>query len=107
MPTKFRVEITDSAENDIEEIWTFLTEDNPEAATRFVVQIENRIDTLEHFPERCQIASESGLLGTRYRQLLVGNDRVIFRASVKTVFVLRVIHAARLLDISLFEEAGP
>lgn len=69
MPAKFRVEITRSAESDSEEIWTFIADDSPDDATRFVSQLESEIDTLEHFPERCRLISENKFLGTRYRQL--------------------------------------
>jgi len=104
MPTKFRVKIALIAERDIEGIWTFIAHDNAEAADRFIRQFEARIDTLERFPERCPLIPENALLGTRYRHLLIGNYRTIFRIAGKTVFVLRVVHGARLLSPAMFEE---
>jgi plasmid stabilization system protein ParE len=104
MPTKFRVRIALTAERDIEAIWAFIANDNVEAAGRFIRRIEARIDTLERFPERCPLIAENALLGTRYRHLLSGNYRTIFRIAGKTVFVLRVVHGARLLSPAMFEE---
>lgn len=40
MPAKYRVEITATAEGDIEEIWTYIAMDSVENATRFVTQLE-------------------------------------------------------------------
>jgi toxin ParE1/3/4 len=104
MPAKFRVRIARTAERDIEEIWGFIAADSPEEADRFIRRIEIHIGTLERFPERCPLIAENELLGTRYRHLLLGNYRMISRIAGKLVFVMRVIHGARLLDARMFEE---
>ena len=70
MPAKFRVEITSTAEKDVEELWTFIAEDSPREAQKFIDQLEKQIKTLETFPERCPLIPENELLGTRYRHLL-------------------------------------
>ena len=104
MPAKFRVRITRAAERDIEETWNFIACDSPEAADKFVRRFEEQIETLERFPERCPLIPENEILGTRYRHLLYGNYRTVFRIARKTVYVIRVIQGARLLDSSMFEE---
>ena len=67
------------------------------------LELEKQIDTLEHFPEICPLIPENELLGTKYRHLLYGSYRTIFRISEDSVYGLRVIHGARLLDTSFFE----
>jgi plasmid stabilization system protein ParE len=104
MPAKYRVRITRASERDIEEIWTFIANDSPEEADKFIRRLEEQIETLEKFPERCSLIPENEILGTRYRHLLYGNYRSLFRIVRKTVYVLRVIHGARLLDSSMFED---
>ena len=104
MPAKFRVRIARAAELDIEEIWAFIARDSPEEAAQFIRTLEDQIDSLENFPERCPLIPENDLLATRYRHLLYGNYRTIFRVAGKTVFVLRVVHGARLLSAAMFEE---
>ena len=42
-------------------------------------------------------------MGTAYRHLVFGDYRTIFRVSGGTVFVLRIVHGARLLDPSMFD----
>jgi toxin ParE1/3/4 len=104
MPAKFRVRITRAAERDIEETWNFIAHDSPEEADKFVRRLEEQIETLETFPERCPLIPENEILRTHYRHLLYGNYRNVFRIARKTVYVLRVVHGARLLDSSMFED---
>jgi plasmid stabilization system protein ParE len=66
--------------------------------------LEERVSTLEKFPARCPLIPENELLGTQYRHLIYGDYRAIFRIDARTVYVLRIIHSARLLDATLFEE---
>jgi plasmid stabilization system protein ParE len=99
MPAKYSVQITPTAEADIEDIWSYIAEDSPAAAEAFILALEKCADTLKMCPERCPLVPENELLGTRYRHLLHGNYRIIYRISGNTVFVLRVIHGARLLEI--------
>ena len=103
MPARFHVEITRRAERDIDEIWTFIAQDNLKAADRLVLQLEKQLRTLERFPERSALIPENELLGARYRHLIYGKYRTIFRVTGKTVYVVRVIHAGRLLDTSTLD----
>ena len=81
-----------------------VAQDSIEEAEKFVRRLEEQIVTLESFPERCPLIPENEILGTRYRHLLYGNYRTVFRIAGRTVHVLRIIHGARLLDASMFEE---
>ncbi|MGA7877196.1 MAG: type II toxin-antitoxin system RelE/ParE family toxin [Desulfoferrobacter sp.] len=105
MPKKYRVDITAAAEADIAAIWDYIAQDNPEAATAFILQLEEQIATLEGYPERCSLVPENHLLGTAYRQLLFGKYRTIFKIIGTRVIILRVIHGARLLDTGILEGA--
>ncbi len=104
MAAKFRVRIARAAERDIEEIWDFIAHDSPEEADKFIRRLEEQIETLERFPERCPLIPENEILGTHYRHLLHGNYRTVFRIARKTVYVLRIVHGARLLNSSMFED---
>jgi plasmid stabilization system protein ParE len=97
MPTRFQVSFARKAEQDVEQIWTFIARDSPTDATRFIRRLEKQIATLERFPERCPLIAENRMMHSRYRHLVFGKYRAIFRISGKTVFVVRVIHGARLL----------
>ena len=101
MAAKFSVEITPTAESDIEDIWSYIAEDSSENATCFILALEEQVQALESFPERCPLIPENEVLNTRCRHLIYGNYRTIFRIAGKTVYVLRVIHGARLLELDL------
>jgi toxin ParE1/3/4 len=79
MPAKFRVSITRVAENDIEQAWSFIAQDSPEAADKFISQLEEQIETLEIFPNRCPLIPENEILGTAYRHMVYGDHRTVFR----------------------------
>ncbi len=103
MPRKFRVDITETAEADVADIWEYIAQDKPNAATAFVLHLEEQISTLERFPERSPLVPENELFGTAYRHLLYGNYRTVFKIVGSRVIILRVLHGARLLDMELVE----
>ena len=101
MPKKYRVKITRHAEQDIQEIFTYIQHDSPQAASAFVTELERQIISLERFPLRCTIIPEAAELRIAYRHLIYGQYRTVFRISGNTVYILRVLHGARLLDLSI------
>jgi len=101
MPKKYRVKITRHAEQDIQEIYSYIRNDNPKAASNFVGELEQQISSLEKFPSRCSVIPEAEELGTAYRHLIYGQYRTIFRISGNTIYILRVIHGARLLNLTI------
>lgn len=103
MPTRFRVRISATAERDVDEIWRFISHDDIEAASTFLMQLEEKVSSLETLPTRCPLISENELMGTQYRHLVYGDYRMIFRISSRIVYVLRIIHSARLLDATSLE----
>ena len=86
------------------EIWEYIAQDKSDAATAFVLRLEEQIRTLERFPERAPLIPENELLGTAYRHLLHGNYRTIFKIVGSRVIILRVLHGARLLNTGILEE---
>ncbi len=100
---KFQVEITATAQSDIQEIFHHVAADNQKAAVKLVLEIEKQIDSLEKFPARCPIIPESFELGVEYRHALYGHYRTIFRIEASRVIILRVIHGSRLLSMEVFD----
>jgi plasmid stabilization system protein ParE len=99
MSIKYNIYITQSAEEDIEQIWQYIAGDSQERAAEFVVKIEEKMQTLRRFPRRCPIISESEYLGIEYRYILIGDYRIIFRIEKQAVFLMRVVHGARLFKL--------
>ena len=42
MPKRYIVDITAAAETDVAEIWEYIAQDKPDAATAFVLQLEEQ-----------------------------------------------------------------
>jgi toxin ParE1/3/4 len=95
---KYRVSFSKAAETDAEEIWTYIAASSRENATRFVQHLEEHVRTLEHFPERCPLIKENAIWGTSYRHLIEGDYRVIFRIVRKSVHIVRLVRASRLIS---------
>ncbi len=104
MAGKYRVEVTATAEADLLGIWEFIARDSPDTAIRWLDATEKRILSLESFPLRCAIVPEAEDLGCPYRHLVCGNYRVIARVERTTVWAIRVLHGARLLDTTILED---
>ena len=101
---KFRVEITETAQYDIREIFQYVTSDNQTAAINLVEEIERQIDSLELFPLRCPVIPEYFELGVEYRHIIYGHYRTIFKVESSRVIIMRVIHGARLMNMDIFEK---
>ena len=94
----YKIKITKSARDDIEEIWQYIALDNIKTATKFIDKIERAFFSLETFPERNPLIPEYEILKIDYRQLVYKNYRIIYRISENVVYVLRILHAYRLFD---------
>lgn len=103
MPGRYRVEITRAAERDVVEIYEYIARSSPSAAAEWVVEIERQAQTLSRFPKRCPVIPEAEDLGLAYRHLIWGQYRTVFRIDGGIVYVVRVIHGARLLDSGALE----
>jgi toxin ParE1/3/4 len=104
MRGRFRVKITQQAEADLAEIWAYIATNSVVNANHFILKLEKRMKTLVNSPRRCALIPENAILGTQYRHLILGKYRAAYRISYQTVYILRVIHGARLLDTSIIED---
>jgi plasmid stabilization system protein ParE len=93
------VYITKSAEQDVLDIWNYICDDSRLRATKFVAQLEAEIAKLKKYPLRCPVIKESEFFGIEYRHLVIGNYRIIFKIDTENIYIMRVIHAARSLNL--------
>ncbi|MDX1944585.1 MAG: type II toxin-antitoxin system RelE/ParE family toxin [Pirellulaceae bacterium] len=85
--------------DDLDAIEAYIAKDHPAAARRVVQRIVKRTDRLCPFPKSGGFVEEDD--HHRYRQVIQGNYRVIYRfeEASNIVFIITVIHGARLLDL--------
>jgi toxin ParE1/3/4 len=95
---KYKVAITETAQQDFITIWEYISADNPVNARTFLDEIEAKALSLELFPQRHQMINENELLGTDYRHLVYKKYRIIYRIDIEIVYILRIIHGAKPLE---------
>ncbi len=97
---RFKVKITASAQSDIGIIWDYISQSNPSNALVFISEIEKRIYALSVFPERNPIIPEGEFFQIdAYRHLIHKNYRIVYRIQADCVYILRIIHGSKLLDL--------
>ena len=97
MTKRYKVNLTQLAQKDLEQIYYYIAADSINNATNFVLELEKKIYSLESFPDRQPLIAENEFFATYYRHLIYKKYRIIYRISGKTVFILRVVRGSVLL----------
>ena len=109
----FRVQLTDDAARDLEELCDYIVHrDSPHSASLVLDQIERAIRTPTELPQRGAYPKELLKFGVReFRELLFEPYRIIYRVKGTEVHVLVIADGRRymhsLLQRRLLEAAAP
>jgi toxin ParE1/3/4 len=96
---KFKINLTFNAQKDLEHIFFYIADDSLNNAKKIILELEERISSLDTMPERFALIPENIFFGTNYRQITHKKYRVIYKISGNSVYIMRVIHGAKLLDL--------
>ncbi|MDZ4853491.1 MAG: type II toxin-antitoxin system RelE/ParE family toxin [Nitrospirota bacterium] len=88
-----RLEWTEPAVADLENIQSYIARDSAEYADAIVERLILSVDQLESFPESGRSVPESA--DAKMRELLVERYRIIYRLRKGAVQILAVVHGAR------------
>ncbi|MHA2032897.1 MAG: type II toxin-antitoxin system RelE/ParE family toxin [Candidatus Kariarchaeaceae archaeon] len=77
------------------DIVNHISEDNPNAARKIAMSIFNSVEKQIRFPKSGRIVPELG--NPKYREIFVGNYRIIYSIVEDAVHVLTVRHQKQLL----------
>ena len=99
MAKKYQVNLTQQAQNDLEQIFYYIADDSINNAANFVLQLEKKVYSLEDFPDRTPFIPENEFFGTDYRHLIYKKYRIVYRIVERSVFILRIFHGAKLLNL--------
>jgi len=99
VPKRYKVNISRSAQNDLEQIFFYIAEDSIDNAKKFILELEKKIYSLDTFPERFALIPENIFFETEYRHIIHKKYRVIYKIDNDVIYILRVIHGAKLLDL--------
>ena len=80
---------------DLRDIRTYIARDSQHYAQRMVSRIRRAVQHVRLFPEAGSLVAEWG--SAEFREIYVGNYRVIYEVQLKTVDIVTIIHAARQL----------
>lgn len=83
----------DPALDDLREIELYIAEDDPEAAERFVDKVWLAAESLQNLAERGRRVPE--LPHPDYRELLLGNYRLLYRLYPDSVEIAALLHGRR------------
>jgi toxin ParE1/3/4 len=92
---------TDQALADLANIWAYVAQDDPEAATRLLRKIDSRVRLLANYPLLGELDQR---FGPDCRRIVVGSYLVIYKADLEAVRVLRVYHGSRRIEDLLSRE---
>lgn len=96
MTKKYEVNIT---QHDLEHIFYYNAADSQKNASNFIIELEKNVYSLQRLTNRNPLISENEYFGTDYRHLIYKSYRIIYRILDKPVFILRIIHGAKLLEL--------
>jgi len=93
-----KIVITESAYEDLEDIESYISQDSPTIARKFINRIFEKIDQLYQFPESGKFVPE--IKDDSIRELLLNKYRIVYKLSADSkIHILRIVHGSRLLDI--------
>ena len=92
---KFDVVLHPSAAAELEDAYRWIAGESQARANLWYNNLLKKMKTLERTPNRCPPAPERKYADENFRQLIVGQYRIIFLVDGKSVRVLHVRHGAR------------
>jgi toxin ParE1/3/4 len=92
---KYRVRFLNIAEEDFNEIVSFIAAENPIAANKIADTIEKNLNLLSENPNLGRIPRDEEIKNLGYRYLVVQNYLIFYTLEEKTIFVHRILHGAR------------
>ena len=96
---KYRIEITEAAQRDFENIYTYISDSlcNRKAATGLIDLFDKNIRTLADMPEGYPLANDEYLRNMGIRFISVKNYIIFYTVNIKKqmVYVVRVLYGKR------------
>ncbi len=97
MQQKYKVQYSDAAVMDIDEMFSYIASDNINAATKMANRLDIAIENLKNFPEIGAVLNKDDfeLIKGGYRFIIVEPYLVFYRISNNRIIVYRILHSRR------------
>lgn len=90
-----KIRINPVATSDLQEIKSYIAEDNIDAATKVVKEIIEKIESLTEFPEIGTMLMYKIRLKSKYRYVICGQYLIFYIYEDNTVSIQRILHGKR------------
>ncbi|MEQ8465706.1 type II toxin-antitoxin system RelE/ParE family toxin [Coleofasciculus sp. E1-EBD-02] len=87
-----RLKLSDQAAQDIEDIWNYIAQENPQAADNILDKLRERFFLLTKFPELGRVRPD---LAPSVRGFPVGNYIIFYRSLEQGIEIVRVLRGSR------------
>lgn len=96
-PPKNKVKYSPAAVDDMDEIFSFISQDNVSAAENLLQKLDHHISNLADFPNMGSVLSEDeySLIQRGCRFIAVNPYLVFYRVAEDTVIIHRILHGGR------------
>jgi len=101
MKTDFTIQYLPIAQQDLEEILTYIEKDNVIAAASFIDEIDQKISQLTQFPYLGTIPKDDRLEKLGYRVLIIKQYIVFYVVKESVIEIRRIFHGRRQYDFLL------
>jgi addiction module RelE/StbE family toxin len=95
MHEKYQVLYLSIAQKDLIEIVDYIAGDNPQAARKFIDEIDTKAGNLTSHPFIGTVPRDQVLKSKGYRYLVIGNYLVFYVVDAKVVEIRRILHLKR------------
>jgi toxin ParE1/3/4 len=109
MPPKSRIRYSPAAVDDMDEIFSYISQDNLAAAELILEKLDREIIKLEGFPNMGSVLTddEYTIIQPGYRFIVVKPYLVFYRIINNTVIIYRILHGRRDYLRELFDSPEP
>ena len=80
------------------EVADYIAQDKPSAAEKWIDTVFSKVEQLKSSPEIGRIVPE--INDSRFRELIYGNYRIIYRIETKQISILTIRHGRQILPIN-------
>ena len=92
---RYLVRLLSTAEQDLQDLLSFIAADNVHAALAQADRIEKKLSALSTYPCVGKIPNDEKLARLDYRIVVVDNCLIFYKISGKTGLIYRIVHGAR------------
>ena len=97
----YKYEFTPLAEQDLDDIFSYISADSPQAAENLIDKIQNAVENVCEFPFSRPLLTDKILRDKGYRIIVVNNFNLFYIIKDNAVIIQRVLYGRRNYEVLL------